>query len=281
MCGTCNQKYRGMSIPQAKTVAAANSSTNNIPRHPNQCDFCKSSLETMTMGGFVISPRWASIDTVYGIRIACTSCAERIKKRDHVCFVCKKSASYECEHGVYLCETCRSNRMTPQKVDTMYPRILKEIEDVLKQKIPCKPRIIPCTYAEMQRDEDGDAIELGLFTCESEKLVDSSTGQIVSTKEACTIRFVRHLPHDVFQDVIAHEIAHHWLHHCVSGKRTLSEEEGFAEWVAFYIGKLHCIDGVVRGHTEKRDPIYGDGFRMIKQRIESGRYRTPALLFAQ
>ena len=120
--------------------------------------------------------------------------------------------------------------------------------------------------------------ELGLYTCETVKIEDEDS---FHTEDRCSIRIVKCLPADILRDVLAHEIAHHWLHHHISVSRTEFQEEGFAEWVAFCISRQAGYDRAVLGHTQNDDPIYGDGFRSIWTKQESGKHPAIASLFQE
>lgn len=274
-CNSCWKKYPGWNLERARAAEAAKSSPSSAVVTQSQLETCQSCNEMMVIPSEGYAKAGQIINTPYGQKKVCNDCVQKIKNNDHRCYICKRKTDLQSDPGVYLCQSCKAKRMTPEKINAMIPRIQREVESLLKQPIGCIAKIVPCAYADLQKS--GDYIELGRYSAILQ--TDPETGSQHVVENTCTIRFIRDIPHDLFQDVFAHELAHHWLQHNVSVSRTLKDEEGFAEWVAFQISRIHNVADVIRGHMENTDPVYGEGFREMKRRIESGRYKTPASLF--
>ena len=219
--------------------------------------------------------------TSYGNIFACSPCAGEIAAKWRRCFVCKEKAVLprnEVEKGVYLCDYCLKDKVSPSNFERIYLETVRDVESILHGSISCKAELIPCSFGEMQEQlKDKSATELGLYTCETFHVTDGESERL---EEHCSIRFVKILPEDLMRDTLAHEIAHHWLHHNVSAGRTSTQEEGFCEWVAYSVCKKRDLQNVVGGHLDNEDPVYGLGFREIKRKMESGKYWSVSSLFS-
>lgn len=78
-----------------------------------------------------------------------------------------------------------------------------------------------------------------------------------------------------FIEVAAHEAAHEWLNHHAEHVPA-QWNEGFAEYVASLVNSRHGNDARNRRMEENSDPVYGDGFRLVRDYAR--RYGLPALL---
>ena len=114
--------------------------------------------------------------------------------------------------------------------------------------------------------------EQGLFEylAELEKVVTRDLlGRKVSEKEEKTselfnIYVLSGLPRERMEYVMAHELGHDWLVTHFPGIRDMAVKEGFAEYVGWLYNKLHKRDYLNKRIEANTDPVYGQGFRMIK-----------------
>lgn len=84
-------------------------------------------------------------------------------------------------------------------------------------------------------------------------------------REKCKIFILDHVPSEMLDDAIAHELAHDYLRHHVGTVKDLKLEEGFAEVIAAMFNK-----SMQRPHLNKRkennpDPVYGGGYRAVSK----------------
>lgn len=86
----------------------------------------------------------------------------------------------------------------------------------------------------------------------------------------CHIDIVKGLPETEFIGVLAHEMLHYWLIR-YARKTTKEENEGFCN-----LGQALVLTALNTGHSDylllqlyqNKDEVYGDGYRMLKMRLE-------------
>jgi hypothetical protein len=121
-------------------------------------------------------------------------------------------------------------------------------------------------------------VELGLFQytekTETTTTTKSDTWGKVKTTESTTVEkqykiyLLAGISKKKLSEVIAHELAHDWMQEYYSGINDLKIKEGWAEYAA---SRMNIIlkNEIMNLRMEKNpDPIYGDGFRMIKKYTE-------------
>ena len=84
------------------------------------------------------------------------------------------------------------------------------------------------------------------------------------TSELFNIYVLNGLPRERMEYVMAHELGHDWLVTHFPGIRDMQVKEGFAEYVGWLYNKLHNRDYLNKRIEANTDPVYGQGFRMIK-----------------
>ncbi len=128
------------------------------------------------------------------------------------------------------------------------------------------------TLHRKSRGESGVVTEQGLF----EYLAEMKTvvkrdllGRKVSEEEKKTserfhVYVLEGLPKERMEYVMAHELGHDWLVTYFPGIRDPAVREGFAEYVGWLYNRLHGRDELNRRIESNTDPVYGQGFRMVK-----------------
>lgn len=72
------------------------------------------------------------------------------------------------------------------------------------------------------------------------------------------------LPEKRLMEVAAHELAHDWMRINLPQLKAPIFEEGFAEYVAWLVNDSFGHEELKKRIEENSDPIYGDGFKMMK-----------------
>lgn len=97
-----------------------------------------------------------------------------------------------------------------------------------------------------------------------------STTTILGGKQSRTVdgvTLVRGLPWPIFEGVVAHELGHVWAttHNLLFGH---IEEEGICQLISHHWYRLHGTlgsDRLAEMIEADRDPVYGEGFRMMRK----------------
>ena len=98
----------------------------------------------------------------------------------------------------------------------------------------------------------------------------SSVSSIFGIKTEYTINIISGLHYVIFNGVFAHELMHVYI---LENGISLShiEEEGLCELICYYLLEVSKAEiGLIEMQSmlESTDPIYGDGFRMMKNKID-------------
>jgi hypothetical protein len=109
------------------------------------------------------------------------------------------------------------------------------------------------------------------------RLITNYKQSLIGTTTKYTIYILSGLHKVIFNSVLAHELMHVWQHEHTIELSEL-ENEGLCELVCYYIldASQTRIGKVAMKQMEKsKDPIYGDGFRLMKSRFEKvGNWNT-------
>ena len=68
---------------------------------------------------------------------------------------------------------------------------------------------------------------------------------------------------------MAHELAHAWMQKNYAGIRDLKVREGWSQYVAHRANTLMGQEELNNYIETNRDPIYGDGYRQIRDLVET------------
>lgn len=83
--------------------------------------------------------------------------------------------------------------------------------------------------------------------------------------EAYRIYILYGLPRRMAYETLAHEWAHAWFAENGNRRQTQQTEEGFCQWVAAKVLKRKKLTRTLRILRERKDAMYGDGYRFIRQ----------------
>jgi hypothetical protein len=88
------------------------------------------------------------------------------------------------------------------------------------------------------------------------------------TDENYRIYILYGLPEKRLMEVAAHELAHDWMRINLPRIKAPIFEEGFAEYVAWLVNDRFGHLEIKKRIEENNDPIYGDGFKMMRDLAE-------------
>ncbi|HPN84922.1 MAG TPA: hypothetical protein PK821_06255, partial [Victivallales bacterium] len=106
------------------------------------------------------------------------------------------------------------------------------------------------------------------FIKETEKTTTVKGAQKTETidmKMKYKIYMLSNMSRRKFIEVSAHELAHDWMQANYPDIDDLAVKEGWAQYVAWQINSIYGHGGLNNLLEANKDPIYGDGFRMIKE----------------
>lgn len=203
---------------------------------------------------------------------ACPDCLRKPR-----CFSCQiPTGGRKLHDGRVICPTCSKTAVYNENTARKH---FQSVRNDLKYKLglgtshPIQFYLIDQeTLHKKSRNQSDVVTEQGLFEylAELEKVVTRNLlGRKVSEKEEKTselfnIYVLNGLPRERMEYVMAHELGHDWLVTHFPGIRDMQVKEGFAEYVGWLYNKLHNRDYLNKRIEANTDPVYGQGFRMIK-----------------
>ena len=224
-----------------------------------ESDFC------FSCGRMLYGSPSGTANTKYGKKTFCSSCFSIIQQH-RACFACSRKGSFEVEPDIYLCKKCSRRRVVGESFGVVLDDVCKQVNDILGGKIDLSTtQVLIVDFQSLQNDSNPDSIVYGEYM--PNHTLDKTTKTIVKKNDAFVIRISRNLPIDILRDVLAHELGHHWLHQNVLMSRSKKEEEGFAEWLASLVDKHYEAYMLYWAKEWSPDPIYGEGYRIMKERI--------------
>ena len=257
-CSVCGREIHGQYLrAEGKILCSAECWEKLLPR----CSLC----------GAPLSGRYVKFEPGGEERLFCLKCSELPR-----CFSCDLPTNgTRLPDGRILCPECSADVVQdPDRAEALYRRIEREVFQLLGSPGCGRTAFGLCTLDELNHGRkvtEGAKFELGRCLCEQQ--IRSDTGEVVSTR--CTVGILGSLPEAQFIEVAAHEAAHDWLNHHA---KPLPPEwnEGFAEYVASLVNDRHGHSSRNRRMEENPDPVYGDGFRLVRD--YAGEHGLPALL---
>ena len=129
----------------------------------------------------------------------------------------------------------------------------------------------------MSSQENGPMVEQGLFRYDAEEKVvvvrnflGKKVRESVQRKnERYRIFVLDFLPRKQMEYIMAHELAHDWMAVRYPGIREDWIREGFAEYIAWRYNRHMNRPEINRRLENNPDPVYGDGFRRIRDLVEN------------
>lgn len=233
------------------------------------CQKCfDKTIPDCSMCGIKLRGRYANI----GGRFYCMDCAGKAR-----CFSCQRPADGgELSDGRHVCKECMRDPVT--SLDDLN-RIRKNVSALLDRHLDIKTppeveiEIVDFQTLKKKSPHYSEGIELGLFEykCKIMTRVTRNifTGkeetQVKKTDERYIIYILSHLPRNKAKEVMAHELAHAWMQKNYSGIKDLKVREGWSQYVAHRANTLMGQEGLNNYIETNRDPIYGDGYRQIRE----------------
>jgi hypothetical protein len=194
--------------------------------------------------------------------------------------------------GRLLCRTCRDSGIF-EKSDAR--AIFDEVRSLLQDSFGLTIRhridmdLVDLRVLQERSPRHAQGMEMGLFQYESEieKTVTTRVGLFGGKSNSESTRIVKDqfrilllngLSREKLAEVCAHELAHAWMQEHFPAIDDLKTKEGWAEYVAFLVNHHSGRESLNRRIVENKDPIYGDGFRMIKKRFDDAGFE-PTRIF--
>lgn len=204
-----------------------------------------------------------------------------------VCFFCGKPArTTTTNYGRRFCSACSRKAIgDPDTADWQFNKVRRELRNTLK--IGTRHRIVfsIVTPAVMEKKKKAklDKGQTGLFVYQSRTnnivKYDKRTGRTISrsrnVRETFSIYILTYLPLTEFRYTAAHELTHDWMtvnYPLIKDKKV---KEGVSEYIAYLFLQTNEKHNPEARRICKRmelnpDPVYGDGFRMIRNIAGSG-----------
>jgi hypothetical protein len=166
--------------------------------------------------------------------------------------------------GRSLCRECaRDAIFTQTEAERIMTALRQKLADKFKMGTKHAIQFDLCTREELKKESSGDGErELGLFIFHRNTL--TFFNRPIRSKDEFRILILRGQPPDFFRGVGAHELAHDWMQENLPHIDDPQIREGFAEFVAWLYAKTEKLDRVPWRMEQNTDPVYGDGFRKVR-----------------
>ncbi len=173
--------------------------------------------------------------------------------------------------GRTLCRSCAKEAVFSQsEAESLMSALRETLADRFKMATKHTIKFDLCTRDELKKESAGDGEhELGLFIFNSRSL--SFFGRTVRKSDEYRILILRGQPPDFFRGVGAHELAHDWMQENLPHIDDPQIREGFAEFVSWAYAKSEKLDRVPWRMEQNTDPVYGDGFRKVRDMMGDAR----------
>lgn len=208
------------------------------------------------------------INSEKGELFFCKECSSKPK-----CFCCGLPLkSTELSDGRYLCNECAKDAITETKEAS---ELISEVRKIISEKLFLKTEhqieyeLVDQKTLDKISPQNQAGLELGLFRfIEETETTTLTTGrekkETVKVSKSYKIYMISDLSKRKFIEVAAHELAHDWMQEYYPKITDLKIKEGWAQYIAWKVNSLYKNDGLNKLIENNKDPIYGDGFRLIK-----------------
>ena len=172
-----------------------------------------------------------------------------------------------CQKEVPLCGLCeRTLVASPENIE----RYRREVMEIFRKNgIEGIPEDIPIRLSDMV--EEGKRMGRGLWGLNHSHISPSRE------RYSCEISIHCNLPETLFKGVLAHELMHSWLF-LYAIELTDAECEGFCNLGKYLVLRSsnapeakYLISWILETNT---DPVYGEGFRLMKKRLDKLGWRN-------
>ena len=224
-----------------------------------QCFYCKKHVNAWLSGRH---------DTVK----FCQDCMNRYRKCD-LCSLPLGTSPLKLKDGRIYCSLCiNQNVNSVVKAEQIFLQVRKELKNKLGISTEHKINFHLISQQEMQKlSPKQDNKELGLYTNKTQIQKNLNSGETTITEEQHDIYILYGLPLEKFCLVAAHELGHDWMIEHVGSSNNLMIIEGWAELLAYRYAqnksgryKLAAWD-----IENNQDPVYGNGFRLVRQKLNN------------
>lgn len=186
------------------------------------------------------------------------NCSKLDDGRD-ICAKCAETAVMDMEHAFVVINDVRKTMRDHFNLYTKHD-IKFKLVDIDK-------------LGELTSEHTG--MELGLYhyqeTIEETLLKGTSIwGKVISKtkgekkEESHMIYLLYGMSEQKLIEVIAHELGHDWMQEFYPNIKDLKIKEGWAEYAAFLVNESYDQEYMNNRINDNPDPVYGDGFRMIR-----------------
>ncbi|MBQ9789453.1 MAG: protein DA1 [Lentisphaeria bacterium] len=221
------------------------------------CDFCKQGsmklLNTEYFDGKTI--------------MICQDCSQNNPK----CYFCTLPTNHKkLSKNFYICHRCEKTSVTnPQKISNIFKKVRSDLAKLYKFEPNHHIDLIPISADKMQemtRDlyiSESNLTQMGLMSCQYFSKMQNGRKKLVIKN--CKIYFVEKMPEIMLYETLAHELTHDYLRHNVGEIANLTNEEGFCELVASLYNDYRGKSFLNKRKEFNSDPVYGGGYRKMKQ----------------
>ena len=173
--------------------------------------------------------------------------------------------------GRSLCRECARDAIFSQsEAEKIMTELRQDLADLFKMGTSHSIDFELCTKADLKKESSGDGErELGLFIFNRKTL--TFFNRPIRNRDSYRILILKGLPPDFFRSVGAHELAHDWMEETLPHIEEPSVREGFAEYVSWLYSKKEKLDRIPWRMEQNTDPIYGDGFRQVRDMMGDAR----------
>lgn len=217
-------------------------------------------------------------EPIGGDKVFCPECA-RLPK----CFSCSMPDNcLKLDDGRDICRECnRTGVFKPELAERIFRQVRERLRNELGLATEHDIRFMLTDAATLEKNSTHYAPgqELGLFKYNytlrsvTETRYTLTRGRQESTREYKTderyvIMVLYGIPENKFVEVAAHELGHDWMQAYYPEIEDLKIKEGWAEYVASQANILYGREDMNRRMEQNPDPIYGEGYRFIRDYIE-------------
>ena len=173
--------------------------------------------------------------------------------------------------GRSICRECARDAVFSQpEMNALMKTLRQTLSDKFKMNTTHDIKYELCDRTALKKETSGDGEnELGLFVFNRHTL--TFFNRPIRNKDEFRILILNGLAPDFFRGVGAHELAHDWMQENLPHIDDPQIREGFAEFVSWAYAKEEKLDRVPWRMEQNTDPVYGDGFRKVRDLMGSAR----------
>ena len=187
-------------------------------------------------------------------------------------------------NGSYLCQDCDKDVVySRQELFEAFRKVKNTLVSRLKFRFDHNISLEMRAHSADRQKRFVDTGELGFYHYSGREVISEPgilnfTGKprkasVRYEDEKCSIVVMNMLPRIKLEEVLAHELAHDYMRHRWFYIKSDKVKEGFAEFVASEYNRI-CRRHKWNTRMEfARDPIYGEGYRMVREWYRKGNWR--------